>query len=819
MADRAPTPASGAWPTTIGKFRILRVLGEGGMGTVFEAEQAEPRRRVALKVIRTGQRVSAEQIRLFQREAQALALLAHPSVAQIYETGRTDDGQHYFAMELVRGQSLGEYMATHPITGATGTGEIRRLLGLFRDISDAVSYAHQRGVIHRDLKPSNILVRDASVRTEGSQGVPQIKILDFGIARITDVDTVNVTRTEGVVGTIAYMSPEQAAGNPDQIDLRSDIYSLGVILYEMLTGQLPYKLPGLSFAALHTIMSQPPERPSVVWRRLGRRMDPDLETIVLKALAKEVDRRYQSAWTLAEDIDRYLTRQPILARPPDAWYQLRKLAARYRGPVYTAAAAVLTLVIGLVQANRSRASAVDAREEAEAQARRAEATSDFLLNMLGSADPRDRGRDARVVDVLDRAADEAGRSFAGDPRLQAAMRTTIGKTYAQLGAYDEARSQLEAGLALRLEQGDPDLGESLDELGLLEAELAHFDSALVLHRAGLEERRSRLGPRDPRVARSLQNLAAVMIETGDYDGARQHLEEALSIRRDEGDDYEISLVLENLAVVDYQSGSLAGAERGFEAALAMRRSVLGDDHLDVATGLNNLAIVLTAQERFDEAERRYEESLAMYRRLLGDEHASVARAINNLGMFFYRQTRYEEAEARFREAARLNEAALGADHPEVAANLNNLGLVLRDTRRYAEAERALRRALDIDFASRPGHEAIPQSRNNLGSLLLLMGRPAEAEALHRTARVELTTLFSESDFRVATTDSLIGACLIAMGRAQEAVPILRRAFETLTTEFPVEHGRVQATLQRLVSALEAVGDVEEAGRFRAMLNG
>ncbi|HKR58176.1 MAG TPA: serine/threonine-protein kinase, partial [Pyrinomonadaceae bacterium] len=346
-------------PIFIGDYRVIRKIGEGGMGVVYEAEQQHPRRFVALKVIRGGRIIGENQIKLFQREVRALARLKHPGIAAIYESGSTNDEQYYFAMELVHGVPLLEYVKGQKDTSRQTPGGIRKRLKLFLKVCDAISYAHQRGVIHRDLKPANILVTDESERqslNRSLSGYVEIKVLDFGLARVIDDDGAcgsSVSELGLIKGTLPYMSPEQVCGDPESIDVRTDVYGLGVILYELLTERFPYKVEWTALPqVIRVICEEMPKSPSRVWRETGGqegkktgRVDRDLETIVLKALEKDPERRYQSAAAMAEDVERYLTNRPIEARPPSAFYQFRKLVARHKTP-FALLAIVFVLLLG-----------------------------------------------------------------------------------------------------------------------------------------------------------------------------------------------------------------------------------------------------------------------------------------------------------------------------------------------------------------------------------------------------------------------------------------------------------------------------------------
>ncbi len=404
----------------VGDYRLLRKLGEGGMGIVYEAEQRHPRRPVALKVIRGGRLVGEYQVKLFQREVQALARLKHPGIAAIYEAGRTDDGQHYFVMELVRGIPLLDYVKGCRLTSSQAPSNLKRRLELFLKICEAISYAHQRGVIHRDLKPANILVADEpETQSLGGSSLSRIevKVLDFGVARITDEDETGasgLSHAGQIKGTVPYMSPEQVRGAPDEIDVRTDVYSLGVILYEMLTERRPYDFENAALPQAIRIICEESPKPLVrVWSesqdresRKTERIDRDVETIVLKALEKEPDRRYQSVVMMAEDVTRYLNNQPIQARANRTLYQFRKLIARHKAP-FALLAAMFVLLMGFAVILAMQSARIARERDKAVAAERA------------AAEQRDVAEQSRNAEREQRDAAEQARNAEQDQRLLA----------------------------------------------------------------------------------------------------------------------------------------------------------------------------------------------------------------------------------------------------------------------------------------------------------------------------------------------------------------------------------------------------------------
>jgi tetratricopeptide (TPR) repeat protein/predicted Ser/Thr protein kinase len=768
-----------ALPTHIGRYRIVRLLGTGGMGAVYEAEQDHPRRNIALKVIRSSW-ASPQLLRRFEQESQTLGRLHHPGIAQIYEAGTADTPfgpEPYFAMEIIHGKSLIDYANDAKLN-------TRQRLTLMIEICDAVQHAHQRGIIHRDLKPGNILVDESG----------QPKILDFGLARVMDSDTEQMTRQTDIgqlLGTLPYMSPEQVEADPMAVDTRTDVYALGVILYELLTDKLPYTLSQQLHEAVQTIRQVDPTPLSSV----SRAYRGDIETIVGKALEKDKARRYGSASDLAADIRRYLGDQPITARPPSTTYQLRKFARRNRAVVIGVAAVFVVLITGVVASTWEAVKARRAAAQARQQSAIAQAVNDFLQNdLLGQASAYKQSKpdpDIKVRTVLDRAAQRIEGKFDKQPEVEAAIRNTIGTTYTDLGLYPEAAKQLEAALDLRrrvLGREHPETLRSMNDLALVYMyEGSRYPQAEALAGQTLEIRRRVLGPEHPETLLSMSKLAIVYATEGKYAQAEALHSQTLEIqRRVLGPEHPDTLgSMHNLASDYYRQGKYAQAEALFSQVLEIDRRVLGPERPATLGAMNNLAAVYATEGKYAQAEALFSQVWEIERRALGPKHPETLRSMSNLADVYAIEGKYAQAEALLGQ--------LLENEPERLDSTETLAHVYEDEGKYAQAEALLGRALEIGRrVLGPEHPYIFNCLSDLASVYQREGKydlagKYAAQALaglrHALGPQHPDTMVSEADLALA---------YVSQGKFAEAEPVAREAVEAEKKVQPDDWQRYRA---------------------------
>jgi non-specific serine/threonine protein kinase/serine/threonine-protein kinase len=708
----------------LGPYVIRRVLGEGGMGCVYLAEQQRPvRREVALKLIR--EQVASPLARAyFDVERQALAQMQHPAIAQVFDAGTTEQGHPYLAMEVVEGS---------PITRFCRDEKLRQgaRLALFARVCHGVQHAHQKGIIHRDLKPANVLVR----RVDGE---PSPKIIDFGIAIGGNADGSAVqTAATDRAGTAVYMSPEQSGRRYRDLDTRSDVYSLGVMLYEVLTdadaaaltsivhdsARAPHEtlLAAIDSDALSSDASPAPDALLLA----ARRLPSELRAILRKALAPDRADRYDSAAALADDLERYVEQRPVKALPQTRWYLARTFIARHRLGLAAASLAALALLAGTVLALHGLA-------QARVEAAKSVQVSEFVRGILGGIDPdRAKGMDTKLMRmVLDSAAERAGRELAGQPDVRAEIEYTIAGSYASLGERAIAGTHYEAALAAARKAGKTPaelariamrIAQNLDNQG--KAQEAVVAAAKVF--ASVESL-----PTDDRDRLFIESaLAGIETDAGQLDSSRARFERVLERQRATlGDDHPETLEsLEGLAIANSNMSRFDESRALYTELIERRRRLHGEEHSETLGAINGLAVLELEQKHFAAAEKLLAPMMPFYERVYGPEHPTTLRVVNNLGGAIRQQGRNEEARPYYERALALSTQLFGPNTPAVAVAETNLALLLRDAGELDEAERHARigaEAADIGFGSNPIRAIM---HREYGTVLTRLGRYTEAE--------------------------------------------------------------------------------------------
>jgi serine/threonine protein kinase len=774
----------------IGRYQLLNVLGEGGMGIVYLAQQKAPlKRQVALKVIKPGMDSKRVMAR-FEAERQALAVLDHPNIAHVHDAGTTDNGRPYFVMEYVKGLCITEHCDRHKFT-------IEDRLSLFRQICIAVHHAHQKGIIHRDIKPSNILVSP-----QDDKATP--KIIDFGVAKALAqplTEQTLVTELGQLFGTPEYMSPEQADMAIEDIDTRSDIYSLGVLLYELLTGALPFDSDTLREGGIDhirkIICETDPNTPSTRLPKLGEEANKvaqnrrtevaalakclhrELEWIPLKAMRKERTERYRSAYGLAEDIENYLNGDPLIAGPPGTGYKLKKFVRRNRILVGGITAVLVVLVAGIAVSTIFAIGQARARAEAERATVEAQAIQKFLRgDVLGLA-PMIKGREATVIDILNAAVEKLDeREFQDQPLVEASIRETLGSTYFRLGYYLTSAQERERAYHILLEQ----LGEEhwntrkiMNMLAVSHTYTGNYREAValyekiqgdsIIHACCLAGPCARQGRYE-----EAERLFEETLKTAWWDPKHPHHHWALGFSWD-------------LAKVYREQGRYKEAEELFVKTLRAQRDKYGprgDDEnalWPLIRCTNELARLYVIQNCYEKAEALFSEGIAMGdRELPGKDHPFTLRHVNGLAVLRTKQQRYEEAEALFDRAMEGRKLKLGEDHPYTLETINDLGLLRREQKRYEDAGKLLTEALE-------GRQ-----------LKLGPNHPHTLESKH-----ELAVLHARQDHH------------------QEAEKYFVMAAEGRLTKLGAAHPHTKESIKSLVDLYEALEKPEESGKWRAEL--
>jgi eukaryotic-like serine/threonine-protein kinase len=774
-------------PATIGAYRLIKTIGEGGMGTVFLAEQERPlRRRVALKLIRRGLR-TREVLARFEIERQSLAILDHPNIARVFDAGATPQGDPYFVMEYISGISITNYCDQHRLT-------IRQRVELFITVCEGVQHAHQKAILHRDLKPSNILIREPD-------GKPTVKIIDFGLAKAigsTPAQMVDATQAGVLVGTPRYMSPEQMDFSADGVDTRADVYSPGIVLHELLTGTTPHS-ETVAFDALLAHIRQgdvsppssrfakpgsPSSRSAGNWganhETLRSQLAGDLDWITLKSLANDRELRYNSASEFAADLLRHLRDEPVLARRPSTSYRVQKFVRRNRLSVGFAALVALLVVSLAITMTVEAIRIAKERDRANHEAETTRKISEFLTRMFSLPDPSEaRGNSVTAREILDNATREMEANPGQNPEVDGQLMQTMGETYLGLGLNANARALLERAVKTRthtLGSDDPSTLRSRTQLGVVLFYEGRFAESEEELRRVLEIQSRVLGPGHEDSLRTMNYLSDALTRLGRFAEAEKVIRETIYVQGLLlGPESGPALRSERtLGQVLYEQQNNTDAEKQIRRTIQTERRVLGPEHPGTLFSMNGLGLALDALGRHEEAEELFREVVAIKKRVLGADHENTDASISNLAVTLQHEGRLREALAMHRAVTESYERRLGPNHPSTLNVGRNVAIALADEKQFAEAEKVYRPIFEKrQRVLGPNHPEVIGDVSYLAILLSHMRRYGEAERMFQDAIQRAQRSEGKQTLPKAYLDYACGS-LIA-GKRQRALELLQKS--------------------------------------------